>query len=175
MPLCAAVRRCAPLCRAGKVGFGVPPVEVNSPVESLAKLAASRACPRDVRPRRPKGQGSMANDTVAEQGAAVSASERETTTFSCVPLLVKWDYCSAVGSAWVCAYSFFLPKTALNTTKELWLNLHFWMILNYSIKMMMNIFLLISLLNTPPCVQYNFFWCKCSKSMFKSAKKLHQN
>ena len=35
-------------------------------------------------------------------------------------------------------------------------------------------FLLISFLNTPPCVQYNLFWCKCSKSMFKCAKKLHQ-
>ena len=35
-------------------------------------------------------------------------------------------------------------------------------------------FLLLSFLNTPPCVEYNFFGCKCSMSMFKCAKKLHQ-
>ena len=35
-------------------------------------------------------------------------------------------------------------------------------------------FLLLSFLNTPPCVEYNFFGCKCPKSMFKCAKNLHQ-
>ena len=35
-------------------------------------------------------------------------------------------------------------------------------------------FLLLSFLNTPPWVAYNFFGCKCSMIMFKCAKKLHQ-
>ena len=36
------------------------------------------------------------------------------------------------------------------------------------------IFSTTSILKYPPCVEYKFFGCKCSMSMFKCAKKLHQ-